>query len=140
MSTPSEKEIEPLSKLLPEVETDEDLDFENEVNGPKDVLEENFSDHESFSEHDTESLKDGDSGNEEVNTPYYKSISRTRYHNIVSRLPGTKQPAKDMTSPVKSRDLFMNDNVVQLIVECTNILIEKCAPNFSRESDARKKD
>ncbi|GBM44117.1 hypothetical protein AVEN_242224-1 [Araneus ventricosus] len=32
-------------------------------NGPGDVLEENFSDHESFSEHDMESEEDGDSGN-----------------------------------------------------------------------------
>ncbi|GBM69503.1 hypothetical protein AVEN_112303-1, partial [Araneus ventricosus] len=47
-----EKEIESLRKILPEVEIDEDSDFDN---GPEDVLEENFSDHESFSEHDTES-------------------------------------------------------------------------------------
>ncbi|GBL99278.1 hypothetical protein AVEN_129041-1, partial [Araneus ventricosus] len=44
-----------------EIETDEDSDFDN---GPEDILEENFSDHESFSEHDTKSEEDGDSGNE----------------------------------------------------------------------------
>ncbi|GBL91000.1 hypothetical protein AVEN_184394-1 [Araneus ventricosus] len=67
MSTPYEKEIERLLQLLAEVETDEESDFDNENNGPEDVLEENFSDHESFSGHDTESEKDGDSGNEEGN-------------------------------------------------------------------------
>ncbi|GBN52543.1 hypothetical protein AVEN_185533-1 [Araneus ventricosus] len=47
-----------LCKLLAEVETDEYPDFDNEDNGPEDVLEEIFSDHESFSEHDTESEED----------------------------------------------------------------------------------
>ncbi|GBN02826.1 hypothetical protein AVEN_216786-1 [Araneus ventricosus] len=54
MPTSYEKEMECLRKLLAEVETDEDSNFDNEDNGPEDILEENFSDHESFSEHDTE--------------------------------------------------------------------------------------
>ncbi|GBM81395.1 hypothetical protein AVEN_117569-1 [Araneus ventricosus] len=65
--TPYEKEIESLRKLLTEVETNEDSDFDNEDNGPEDILEENFSNHESYSDHDTESEADGDSGNEKVN-------------------------------------------------------------------------
>lgn len=44
--------MEPLRKLLAEVETDEDLDFDNEDNGPEDVLEENISFHKSFRKHD----------------------------------------------------------------------------------------
>ncbi|GBN73536.1 hypothetical protein AVEN_119252-1 [Araneus ventricosus] len=64
MPTPYENEIESLRKLLAEVETDEDSGFDS---GPEEVLEVNFSDHESFSKHDTESEEDGDSGNEEVN-------------------------------------------------------------------------
>ncbi|GBN17288.1 hypothetical protein AVEN_244045-1 [Araneus ventricosus] len=68
-----------------------------------------------FELNDTESEEDGDSGNEEVNN--YQLFSskdgvewtktkcrqniRTR-HNIMSRLPGTKGPAKDVTNPVKS--------------------------------------
>ncbi|GBL79018.1 hypothetical protein AVEN_48973-1 [Araneus ventricosus] len=67
MPTLFEKEMEPLNKLLAEVETDEDSDFYNEYNGLDDILEDNFSDDESFSEHDTESEEDEDSGNEEVN-------------------------------------------------------------------------
>ncbi|GBM61964.1 hypothetical protein AVEN_136245-1 [Araneus ventricosus] len=42
-----------------EVKTDEESDFDNEDNGPGDVLEENFSDHENFSKHDKESEDDG---------------------------------------------------------------------------------
>ncbi|GBN18721.1 hypothetical protein AVEN_137462-1 [Araneus ventricosus] len=65
--TSYEKEMQRLRKLLDKVESDEDSDFSNEDNGPEDILEENFSDHESFSEHDTESEEDGYPGNEEVN-------------------------------------------------------------------------
>ncbi|GBO25096.1 hypothetical protein AVEN_108916-1 [Araneus ventricosus] len=65
MPTSYEKEMQRLRKLLDEVESDEDSDFDNEDNGPEDILEENFSDHESFSEHVTESEEDGYSGNKE---------------------------------------------------------------------------
>ncbi|GBM94764.1 hypothetical protein AVEN_14299-1 [Araneus ventricosus] len=83
-----------------------------------------FSDHDSFSEHDTESEED--SGNEDLNesvwfsskdgvqwrkTKFRQSI-RTRCHNIVSRLSGTKQPAKDVTSPVMSWELFIHNNIM----------------------------
>ncbi|GBM27646.1 hypothetical protein AVEN_169198-1, partial [Araneus ventricosus] len=51
--------LERLRKFLAEVETDEDLDFDNEENGSEDVSEENISGHENFSEHDTESEEDG---------------------------------------------------------------------------------
>ncbi|GBN80674.1 hypothetical protein AVEN_140494-1 [Araneus ventricosus] len=113
MPTPYEKEMERSRKLLAEVETGED-------NGPEDVSEEIFSDHESFCEHDTES--EG-SGNEDVNNlklfsskegmEWRKTKFRhnIRCHNILSRLPGTKGPAKDVTSPVKRWELFVNDNV-----------------------------
>ncbi|GBL91908.1 hypothetical protein AVEN_164214-1 [Araneus ventricosus] len=65
MKTPYEKEMERLHTFFAEVETDEDPDFDN---GEEDVLEDNFSDHESFSEHDTEMDEDGDSGNQEGKT------------------------------------------------------------------------
>ncbi|GBM93130.1 hypothetical protein AVEN_56419-1 [Araneus ventricosus] len=45
--------MERLRKFLAEVEADEDPDFDNEDNGPEDIVEEIFSDHESFCEYDT---------------------------------------------------------------------------------------
>ncbi|GBM93340.1 hypothetical protein AVEN_213001-1 [Araneus ventricosus] len=126
--------MERLHKLLAEVETDEDPNFDNEDNGPEDILEETFPDQESFNEHDTESEEDGDSGNEEMNnsewfsskdgvhwwrTKFMQNI-RTRCHNIVSCSPGTKGPAKDVTSSVKSSELFIHNNMIQLIAYCTN--------------------
>ncbi|GBN86076.1 hypothetical protein AVEN_138090-1 [Araneus ventricosus] len=120
--------MERLHKVLPEVETDVDIVFEN---GTGDVLEENFSDLERFSEHDTESKENGDSRNEDVNnllwlspkddvqrrkTKFRQNI-RNRCHNIASRLPGTKGTVKDVANPVKSWELFINDKKIQIIVE-----------------------
>ncbi|GBN91465.1 hypothetical protein AVEN_5634-1 [Araneus ventricosus] len=68
MPTPYDREMEHLRKLLAEVETDEDSGFDNDDNGPENVLEEIFSNHESLSEHDAESEEDRDSGSEEVNS------------------------------------------------------------------------
>ena len=58
----------------------------------------------------------------------------------MSHLPGTKGPAKNDTIPVKSCELCIDDSMIQVLVECTSIFIEKCAPNFSRERYARKTD
>ncbi|GBM69749.1 hypothetical protein AVEN_75391-1 [Araneus ventricosus] len=86
-------------KRFAEIETDEDPDFGNEDNGPKDVLEDILSDHESFSEHDTQSEENGDSGIKEVNNlklfsskdgiQWRKTKLRQniRSHNIVLSFP-----------------------------------------------------
>ncbi|GBN01296.1 hypothetical protein AVEN_201317-1 [Araneus ventricosus] len=63
MPTPYEKEMQRLRKFLAEVENDEGIDFDNEDNGPENILQEIFSDHENFWKNDTESEEDGDSGN-----------------------------------------------------------------------------
>ncbi|GBN72904.1 hypothetical protein AVEN_57803-1 [Araneus ventricosus] len=89
-----------LRKLLAEVETGEESNFDNEDNGPEDVLEEILLDHESFSEHDSESEEDEvDSVNEDVhNLECFSSKDggqwrKTKFRenirclNIVSRLP-----------------------------------------------------
>ncbi|GBN39067.1 hypothetical protein AVEN_106612-1 [Araneus ventricosus] len=68
--------MERLRKLLAEVETDEDPYFDHEDNGPEDVLEEIFSEHERFCEHDTQSEEDEDSGNEDVNKLNFFYIKR----------------------------------------------------------------
>ncbi|GBM49552.1 hypothetical protein AVEN_1885-1 [Araneus ventricosus] len=66
MPTPYGKGMEPLRKLLAEVETVQNPDIDKGNNGLGGVLEEIFFDHDSFYEHDTESEKAGDSGNNDV--------------------------------------------------------------------------
>ncbi|GBN78311.1 hypothetical protein AVEN_80033-1 [Araneus ventricosus] len=101
--------MERFRKLFAEDETDEESEF-----GPEDILEENFSDHKRFREH-KKSEEDGDSGNEEVNNSErfsskhgvqwrkakFRQNILTRCLNIMSRLPGTRGPVKDVTNPVR---------------------------------------
>ncbi|GBL73627.1 hypothetical protein AVEN_230633-1 [Araneus ventricosus] len=85
--------MECLRKFLAEVETDEDSDSDIEGNGHEDVLEENFSDHESFSEHYTESEEDGDSGNgrkELKKSASDKSILRVKFIRLQEYLSNLK--------------------------------------------------
>ncbi|GBO32283.1 hypothetical protein AVEN_119790-1 [Araneus ventricosus] len=118
--------MERLRKLLAEVGTDEDPDFDNV---PENVLEDIFSDLENFCEHDTGSEEDGYYGNEDVNNLELISTKegiewrKTKFtqnipcHYIMARLPGTKGPAKDVISPVKSWEFFLNDNMINLFAE-----------------------
>ncbi|GBN10731.1 hypothetical protein AVEN_208154-1 [Araneus ventricosus] len=129
--------MERFRKLFAEVETDEHADFDTEDNGREDVFEEIFSNHECFCEHDKDSEEDGDSRNEEVNNLELFSSKegiewrKTKFrqniccHDIVSSLPGTKGTVTNVTSPVKSWELFLKDNMIHLIVESAIIYIEK---------------
>ncbi|GBN45934.1 hypothetical protein AVEN_106789-1 [Araneus ventricosus] len=67
-------------------------------------LEEHFTNHEIFREYDTESEEVGDSGNEEVNNSEWFSpkLAFCGGKQNLGRILGTKGPAKDVTSPVKS--------------------------------------
>ncbi|GBN05062.1 hypothetical protein AVEN_117933-1 [Araneus ventricosus] len=121
--------MERFRKLLAEVETNEDRDFDNEDSVPEDFLEDIFSDHENFCEHDTGSEADGYYGNEDVNNLEMFSTKegiewrKTKFrknilcNNIMARLPGIKGKAKDVTSPVKSWEFFINDNMINLFEE-----------------------
>ncbi|GBO32103.1 hypothetical protein AVEN_263966-1 [Araneus ventricosus] len=121
--------MERFRKLLAEVEIDEHADFDTEDNGPEDVLEEIFSNHECLYEHDKDSEGDGDSRNEEVNNLELFSSKegiewrKTKFrqniccHDIVSSLPRTKGPVKNFTSSVKSWELLIIGNMIHLIVE-----------------------
>ncbi|XP_039297924.1 piggyBac transposable element-derived protein 3-like [Nilaparvata lugens] len=66
---------------------------------------------------------------------------RVRSRNIVPAIhaPGVKTAAgKQATTPIQSWRLFFTDDVLQQIVECTNIKIRQLQPNYSRERDAKE--
>ncbi|GBN97408.1 hypothetical protein AVEN_219436-1 [Araneus ventricosus] len=102
--------------------------LDNENIGPENVLEEIFSDHESFCQHDTESEEEGDSRNDDVNnlelfsskegTEWRKKLGKILVVIILCRCYLEKKaPPKDVRNPVKSWELFINDNMIHLIVE-----------------------
>lgn len=61
---------------------------------------------------------------------------RTRRENIVTHLPGTKGAAKQVNTPLKAWQCFFSDEVLQKIVDYTNIYID-IKNNYTRDRDAK---
>lgn len=62
---------------------------------------------------------------------------RTRRRNIVLHLPGTKGQAKNAKSPIEAWQCFFTHEILQKIVDYTNLYINDIKDNFSRERDAK---
>nr|CAH7732627.1 unnamed protein product [Callosobruchus chinensis] len=65
---------------------------------------------------------------------------KTRACNIITHLPGPKDAARMEKSEIGIWNLFLDENISQIIVTSTNIYIDKIRTNFSRERDARYTD
>ena len=65
---------------------------------------------------------------------------RTRAHNIILHLPGPRGRAREIDSEVDLFELFLDNSVVKIITNCTNIYIDTIRDNFGREWDARNTD
>ena len=61
---------------------------------------------------------------------------KTCFTNVISHLPGVKGISQNITEPVKSLELVFNFEMINLIVESTNIYLENISINFNR--DAKK--
>lgn len=62
---------------------------------------------------------------------------RTLSANIVLQLPGVKAYAKSKKSPLDIWLCLFDEEMLNIIVDCTNIKINSIAQNFSRERDVR---
>lgn len=65
---------------------------------------------------------------------------RRRARNIIVHLPGPKGGAKDRKTEVDLWDLFFDEDIINILVRCTNIYIENIKGQFERERDARPTD
>lgn len=65
---------------------------------------------------------------------------RTRSQNIVIHLPGPKFIAKQMKSPLDCFNLLVNNIVLNLITDCTNIYIRKIQHKYKNTSLYRSTD
>lgn len=74
----------------------------------------------------------------EKKTKWRKSIVtknvRTRKKNIVIHLPGPKFIAKQMKSPLDCFNFLVNNIVLNLITDCTNIYIKKIQHKYKNTS------
>ena len=62
--------------------------------------------------------------------------SRNRIHNIVTHLPTVKSAAKHATTLIEAWETFFTEEILQLIVEYTNLEIQRIRGNYSRERNA----
>ncbi|KAK9752904.1 hypothetical protein QE152_g3899 [Popillia japonica] len=63
---------------------------------------------------------------------------RTRPVNIVSQLPGVKAYAKSIKSPIDIRLCLFDEEMLNIIVDCTKIKINSISQNFSREREKER--
>ncbi|XP_071055956.1 uncharacterized protein [Onthophagus taurus] len=142
-----EKDEARLTKLMEEVLEDE---CEGEVRDDQSDRDE--SDHEDKSDHDTDTEQEVSDENEaECNEslPYFKGNDgsvwkkhpparktvRTRKENII-RLPGCTSATKSLKELSVIFNYFINDEIVQIIVDSTNSHIESIKSHYSRGRDA----
>lgn len=75
------------------------------------------------------------------NTKWQKAAppsSRTRHYNIFTGKPGPKGTVKNAVSVVDTWSVMITEEILQLIVQYTNIYIQTQKDRFSRERDARE--
>ncbi|PSN42458.1 hypothetical protein C0J52_18913, partial [Blattella germanica] len=71
---------------------------------------------------------------------YPPKAVRTRQCNIVTHLPGVKPCAREAKTPIECWSLFFDDDTLNVILENTNLYINKCSKNYSRERSAKPTD
>lgn len=131
-------EMKRLQTLLAEVSTDEESINEED---DETVDAEQYSDHQSSSEDDLDSSSDSDIIE---SVDYYISKDkitnwnkkeprrnvRTPAHNILSKLPGNIGDARNVSCPMDSWQLLIDETIITSIVECTNIYMKYLLANF----------
>ncbi|CAG4967188.1 unnamed protein product [Parnassius apollo] len=70
-------------------------------------------------------------------TPYPQGI-RTRRQNIVTEQPGPQGTARAVSNPFESWLLLLGVDMLQHIVECTNIKIASMQTNYERQRDCEE--
>lgn len=68
--------------------------------------------------------------------PPSRKTVRTRKENIIKRLPGCTSVTKPLKEIFDIFNYFINEEMVQLIVDSTNTFIESIRSNYARDRDA----
>ena len=124
----------------PEEEIRDDGERDTDTEQSDDENEDDFASDSSTSEDDIPLLYrecyNGKDKTKWKKTEPTQSI-RTRRQNIVTHLPGTKGAARQADTPLKAWQCFFTDELLQTIVEYTNIYIGIIKDNFQRDRDAK---
>ena len=145
---PVEKENERIRQLLETIvvssdETDDDSDAGEEdnleVRRESTDTEQEMSDVASEDELDTDGLDyyTGKDGETVWKKRKFRANVRTRAHNIITEPTGVKGSAKHAKSPKDCWSCFFDESIMNILVECTNIYINKNKASCSRDRDAK---
>lgn len=127
-------DCEKIRNLLQGLDDDEDEDPINISGEDSEPDEEIHSEHDSVSEQSDEEESEGDCdgptyiGKDKVTKWRRHKIQknvRTRQQNIVTHLPGVRAEGRMCKTPQDCFLLFLDDTLIQEIVRCTNLKIEK---------------
>lgn len=148
------KEIERLQRLHDEVCTDEENEYEDsDPESDVDLCEQ--SNHDSESEESADEVRDEEIVDEQPTrgtnrhlfyiskngTKWAKHAPstsvRTRRQNIVIHLPGAKGTAKNLVDPLQCWSAIFTNDMLDIIVQNTNIFIQKNSANYKDQSDVK---
>lgn len=66
--------------------------------------------------------------------------TRTKAYNIFEKRPGPIDNAANAKTILECFEIFISNNIVEMVTNFTNIYIEKVKSNYNRERDARQTD
>ncbi|KAF8789542.1 hypothetical protein HNY73_007473 [Argiope bruennichi] len=68
----------------------------------------------------------------------FRVQKRIASQNIIKLLPDNTQFSKNVTSPIGSWSLLIfDDSIIEIVLKCTNIYMEKISGNFKRQRDTK---
>lgn len=122
-----------------------DEESDEEVGGDPDTSDDELiekSDHDSDSEVDLNDVNQYDSDNDYLlgkdrKTKWHKQslmrkFSKTPSKNIVKLFPGPRVCARDVTTELSAFEKLFTSDIIENIVECTNLHIAKIRLNYER--------
>lgn len=133
---------------------------EEDVIGEADP-DEDDGDFSTKSDHDSESEQEGEDPKEEENLEWFcdgdipcyigkdrstqwkkicPPITRTKVHNFFTKKPGPINNASKAKTELECFQIFMSDNIIEIITNSTNIYINKMKTKYQRDRDAKLTD
>ena len=67
---------------------------------------------------------------------HHERIRELAFTIFLTKLPGVKSAAKHATTPTEALETFFTEEMLQLIVEYTNLEIQRIRGKYSRERNA----
>lgn len=131
-----------------------DTDSEEEAPGEADTTEDEVIEENEHNSNSEQEVSDSDitekesteKGNQymgrDKKTIWHRSsmaskFSKTRKQNLIKILPGPKQCARDITDEMNAFTKIFSDDMIEHIVQCTNLEIARIRPNYDRQRDAK---